>query len=149
MLLIYPGILICIFILNRIPYIFFLHSYLPVLKHFAAFTQPPISPVQNQISSLQLLFCYKAGSITHPNSKSGSMRAQVLASRLSLLHPTTPILSFLGRPFPQLPFATLQSLVSSSETGSGLSLWWITVSPGHPAGDRFLPAPDCFPTKLQ
>lgn len=70
-------------------YSLFLHSYLPVLKHFAAFTQPPVTRVQNQVSSLELLFCYRAGNITHPNSRSGSMWAQVLASRLSLLHPTS------------------------------------------------------------
>lgn len=99
MLLIYLGILICIFTLNSIPYIFFFHSYLPVLKCFAAFTQPPTSPVQNQISSVELLFCHKAGNITHPNSKSGSVWAQVLASRLSLLHPTTSHTQFSRETF--------------------------------------------------
>ena len=103
MLLIYLGILICIFILNRILYIFFLHSYLPVLKYFAAFTQPPISPVQNQISSLELLLCHKAGNITHPNSKSGSRRVQVLA-RLSLLHLTRSHTQFSRETFSPASF---------------------------------------------
>lgn len=85
----YLGILICILILDSILYVFsvsFLIHTSPFGSIWAAFTQSPKTPVQNQISALKLLFYHETGDIIHPDS----MWAQVLASRLFLFHPATP-----------------------------------------------------------
>lgn len=157
LLLIDFGILICVLILIILyilcPSFFISLSLLDSIS--VACTQPPAPPVQNQINTLELLFCHETGDIMHLVFKSGHILAQVLASRLCLLHPVTPRYSaFQGavdRPFFPASFhyflAPAPSLVSSKEAGSGPGLWWGTVSPCHSVANKLLPASDCFSTQ--
>lgn len=149
MLLIYLGILICILILNSIPYMFSLSSF--ISPRFEVFCWLSLAACRtrapNQISSLELLLSQSCN-ITHPNSKPGVWAQVWLAGWVCVIRPP-PILFLFRETFFAASFCYSAVPGFKPRDWPGPSLWWITVSPGHPAGDRFLPALDCFPTKLQ